>query len=113
MMWNNMNYLEADELIEKKILVEIHRRFEDKFPDVWIKSTTDCKETYERANGCMYKWYMKTISAVSSKDFSPKYQQTYDETINSDWSVVQRFYDDLLVVEDFLKFIVENVMIGY
>jgi hypothetical protein len=108
-----MNYLEAEELIEKKILPEIHRRFEDKFPDIWIKSRTDCKEVYEQANGCMYKWYIKTISAISKKDFSPKYQQSYNEVVSSDWSVVQRFYDDLLTTEDFLKFIVENVMIGY
>jgi hypothetical protein len=106
-----MDYSEAHELVNKTILPAINTGFRRVLPDTFVKCTTRDEEVYRNANGCMYRWYMAAISGVSKLNFSPKYSQTKEEMIEGDWSSVQRFYDDMLVASDFLKFLIENVEI--
>lgn len=107
-----MDYREAHILVEYTILPQISNGFLELFPDTFVKSTTLDSKIYAEANGCMYRWYMATISGIYKMDFSPKYCQTREEMINNDHSCVKRFCDDLLATDNFLGFIVENVMIS-
>jgi hypothetical protein len=106
-----MNYSEAKILVIDHILREIHDMFILTYPDMFIKCNTTDQLVYKQANGCMYKWYLATINAVDRLSFSPKYSQTKEEIIRNDWSCVQRFYDDMLCCENFVRFIIENVEI--
>lgn len=106
-----MNYSDAKKLVNFKILIDIHDMFIKTYPDMFLKITTTDQTVYDQSNGCMYNWYIATINAVDRLKFSPKYSQTREEIINNDWSCVQRFHDDMLNCENFIKFIVENVEI--
>lgn len=107
-----MNRKEADEVAEK-IAVYVNHKFKDIYPDAFVHCSTTDPEIYRSANPCMYSWYLKAVNAIRNSDFSPKYQQTYDEGIESDWSCVERFFVDIWHTDDFLKFLIENVKIGY
>jgi hypothetical protein len=36
----------------------LHDRFEETFPDTFVKCQTLDKEVYNKANGSMYSWYI-------------------------------------------------------
>jgi hypothetical protein len=108
-----MDYREARILIEYTILPQISNGFLELFPDTFVKCNTLDSKIYNEANGCMYRWYMATINGINRMNFSPKYSQTRQEMINNDHSCVKRFADDLLTTDNFLGFIVENVMIDF
>ena len=82
-----MDYREAHILVEQQIIPLIHERFERTYPDTFVKCTTKDGDVYKTANGCMYSWYIAIISAASRFNFSPKYQQTREEMIASNWQI--------------------------
>lgn len=99
--------------VAEKIARHVRVKFEEIFPDAFVHCSTDDPDIYKVANPCMYSWYLKALNGVLNLDFSPKYQQTDEERLESDWSCVQRFLDDIRLSDDFLKFLIENVRIGY
>ena len=107
-----MNSKEAHE-VAKKIVIYVNHQFKDIYPDAFVHCTTTDPEIYKSANPCIYSWYLKAVNAINNLDFSPKYQRTYDETIESDWSCVKTFFVDMRHTDDFLKFLIENVRIRY
>lgn len=105
-----MDYLDAQKEFDRfsKIL---NKKFINSYPDTFIKCSTKNKEEYESANGCMYSWFILLLNAFSKFNFSSKYSQTKDELINSNWSCIKRFVDDLEKEENWQKFIIENINI--
>ena len=108
-----MDYREAQIIVEFTILPQISNGFLELYPDTFVKCNTHDHKIYAEANGCMYRWYMATITGINKMNFSPKYSQTHNEMITNDHSNVKRFADDLLATDNFLGFIVENVMINF
>lgn len=104
-----MTNREALDLIYKEIIPLINLYFRDAYPDTFVKSSTRDKKIYQNANPSMYGWYTIIINRVSNMDFSPKYSKTMKESVNSDWSCVNRFYQDLKDCDDWLYFIINNV----
>ena len=107
-----MNRKEADE-VAKWIMKYVNHKFKNIYPDAFVHCTTDDPEIYKSANPCIYSWYLKAVRGINNLDFSPKYQQTDEETVESDWSCVEKFFVDMWHTDDFLKFLIENVKIGY
>ena len=107
-----MNRKEADE-IAKKIAIYVNVKFVEIYPDAFVHCTTDDASIYKEANPCMYTWYLRGLRGIQNLDFSPKYEQTDEETVESDWSCVNRFFMDMKMCDDFLKFLIENVRLGY
>ena len=105
-----MNYKEANKLINASIAL-VAERFEEVFPDAFVKVKTIKPEEYKNANPCMYSWYMAVVRGMGELDFSPAYSQTLEETLEGDWSCVDRFVADLQETDDFLKFLIEHVKI--
>lgn len=88
----------------------LRERFLSNYPDTFIKCTTRNKEEYESANGAMYSWYMKLVN-ISLTNLSPKYTQTNEEAINSDWSCIGRFVDDFEKCDNWQSFIFNHITI--
>lgn len=105
-----MNYEEANTMINGSLAL-VAEKFEEIFPDAFVKIKTIKPEEYNNANPCMYGWYMALLRGITSLQFSPKYSQTDEESMESDWSCVHRFFTDMMEAEDFLRFVVENVRI--
>ena len=105
-----MNYGEAHTLINGSMAL-IAEKFEEVYPDTFIKSKTLDPETYKNANPCMYSWYMAVVRGISEVNLSPQYAQTEEEHTNNDWSSIERFISDLQDAEDFLHFVIEHVQI--
>lgn len=107
-----MNRKEAHK-VAQNIAKYVNNQFKDIYPDAFLHCTTKDPEIYKSANPCIYSWYLRALNGILDLDFSPKYQQTYDETIESDWSCVETFFVDMKHTNNFLKFLIENVKIGY
>lgn len=107
-----MNRKEAHE-VAQNIAKYVNNQFKDIYPDAFLHCTTKDPEIYRNANPCMYSWYLKAVKAIQNLDFSPRYQQTDKERIVSDWSCVETFFVDMRHTDNFLKFLIENVKIGY
>lgn len=107
-----MNRKEAQE-VAKKIARYVNHEFKEIYPDAFVHCTTDDPEVYNISNPCMYSWYLRALDGIQNLDFSPSYQQTDEEAMESDWSCVERFFLDIVRTDDFLKFLIENVKIGY
>jgi len=105
-----MNYKEANKLINASIAL-VAERFEEVFPDAFVKVKTLKPEEYENANPCMYSWYMAVVRGMCEFSFSPMYGQTEEEHLDNDWSCVDRFVADLQETDDFPKFLIEHVKI--
>lgn len=107
-----MNRKEAYE-VAQKIRKYVNHKFKDIYPDAFVHCNTNDPETYKSANPCMYSWYLRALNGILDLSFSPRYQQTDEERIESNWDCVQRFFVDMKDTNDFLKFLIENVKIGY
>ncbi|MDD5649092.1 MAG: hypothetical protein PHF86_01555 [Candidatus Nanoarchaeia archaeon] len=105
-----MNYLDAQKE-EDRFNKILHNKFINNYPDTFIKNSTRNKEEYDSANGCMYSWFIILINAFSHFNFSPKYSQTKNEIINSDWSCVKRLVDDFEKEDNWQSFIIEHIKI--
>lgn len=105
-----MNYKEANELINVSIAL-VAERFEEVFPDVFVKVKTIKPEEYQNANPCMYSWYMAAVRGMCELNFSPTYYQTDEEALAGDWSCIDRFVANLQETNDFLKFLIEHIKI--
>ena len=107
-----MNYKEANRLVNASTAL-VAEKFEEVYPDTFVKCKTIDPEMYRNANPCMYSWYMSVIRGINELNFSPQYSQTLEEAMEGDWSCVERFFDDLKEAEDALHFLIENVQLKY
>ena len=105
-----MNYAEAQQMINGSMAL-VAEKFEETFPDTFLKSKTTKPEEYKNANPCMYSWYMAAVRGISAPHLSPQYSQTLEETLDGDWSCIHRFFKDMMATDDFLHFIIEHVRI--
>lgn len=94
-----------------KIVEYVAVEFKDIFPDAFVHCTTDNPKIYQSSNPCMYSWHLKALNGILNLNFSPRYQQTDEQVMNSDWSCVRTFFVDMRHTDNFLKFLIENVKI--
>jgi len=106
-----MNRAEAEDFVIYTFVPAIHKRFEEKFPDTFVQCHTTDPEVYANANGSMYSYYGVIVNSLAEIPETPnKYfrDKSTDEGYN-DWSHIVRMYEDFLVAEDFLAWIVQYV----
>lgn len=81
------------------------------YPDTFDKCKTLDQKEYDAANPCTYSWYMNICNSFFMFNFSPKYFQTEEEMLNSDWSYVKRFVDDFEKSKNWQAFLFEHMKI--
>jgi len=111
---NKITKTEYDRIILEDLIPILHSKFEESYPDTFVKCNTRDKEIYESANGCMYNWFIKIINEMYGGHFSPKYTPKFsDELLTCDYSIIYDFINDLNNSDNWQSFIIENVNIGF
>lgn len=97
--------------IDRFIMI-LHEKFEETFPDTFVKCRTLDKDLYDSSNGSMYSWYMTFVNCFSGSSLEGKYKRTREDMINS-VNHVDEFLSDLQKEKHWIKFLVEFMPSNY
>lgn len=104
-----MNYEDARTFIFDKLLVLLHDRLKEVYPDMYDV----CHKTgdeYEKANPAMYSYYGKASNELVQLPYNSKYSKFRENT--NEYSYVKDMYEDLKNAECPVRWMMESIPLG-
>ena len=98
-----MNYTEAIEFIREKFIPLLYKRFNETWPDTFVKCSTKDLDVYEKANGNMYSHYIKYINSLMDLNRPDRFKDSY-----KDFNYIKTLYEECKATDNFAKWCIEN-----
>ena len=98
--------MQMDDVLLLKFIQLLHKRFEARWPDCFVKNRALDKEIHDSANGTMYSHYLNFCNRISDVPSTPKYNRN---KFGSQEAMLAEMYEDFEKAEDWIGWLMEFI----